>query len=156
MHKTLYHPALPGRLYQQNHVGVFVSNDHGSTWQPIHNGLPFDFGFGLALNAADPDRCYVLPLEPGGYNFRATPGAVKVYEYQGRPGRWAALGKGLPSDGAYIGVLREGMSNDTLRPCGIYFGTSTGTVFGSADEGRTWSAIAHYLPPVLSVSAAVV
>ncbi|MCW8131599.1 MAG: exo-alpha-sialidase [Planctomycetota bacterium] len=156
VHKLLMHPAKPGRVYQQNHVGVYQSDDYGDTWQPIHAGLPFDFGFGLALNPADPDACYVVPLDPEGYTFRATPGAMKVYRWNAKKKTWTALERGLPGDGACVSVLREGMANDTLDPCGVYVGTGSGTVFQSADAGRSWKAAAMHLPPVLSVSAAVV
>ena len=86
MHKLLVHPAEPGRLYQQNHVGVYRSNDHGDSWTRIDEGLPYDFGFGMALNPHDPDTCYVIPLEPEQYMFRATDGALAVYQLN-RSGR---------------------------------------------------------------------
>ena len=79
MHKLLVHPAAPGVLYQQNHVGVYHSTDHGDSWRRIDEGLPYDFGFGLALHAHDPHVCYVIPLEPQEYMFRATDGALRVY-----------------------------------------------------------------------------
>jgi len=154
VHKLLLHPAAPGRLYQQNHGGVFRSDDHGGDWKPIHRGLPFEFGFGLALHPRDPETCYVVPLDPRGGTYRATPGALRVYRRSGTG--WRALGRGLPAEGAHLSVLREGLTSDTLRPCGLYVGTGGGHVFGSRDEGRSWKSLALYLPPVLSVSAAVV
>jgi hypothetical protein len=149
----LVHPASPGRLYQQNHVGTYRSDDRGDNWTAIHEGLPFDFGFGLALDPNDAEACFTVPLEPEGYAFRATPGALRVWRWAGKG--WSAQGDGLPSE-AYVSVLREGMSSDPLRPCGVYVGTGTGQVFASADGGQRWKAIASYLPPVYSVSAAVV
>ncbi|MCC6740761.1 MAG: hypothetical protein IT452_17090 [Planctomycetia bacterium] len=157
VHKLLLHPAVPGRLYQQNHVGAYRSDDYGATWNAIHMGLPSDFGFGLALDANNPDTCFTTPLKTGtNYQFRATEGPFRVYRWNGPGKGWTGLSKGLPAEGAYLSVLREGMSADTLNPCGVYVGTGTGTVFHSADAGRSWSRLAEFLPPVLSVTAAVV
>ena len=155
MHKLLVHPAAPGVLYQQNHVGVYRSSDHGDSWQRIDAGLPYDFGFGLALNANDPHACYVIPLEPQEYMFRATDGALRVYRY-GKSGKWRKLSKGLPGKNAYLSILRQAMSSDSLNPCGIYFGTANGQVFASSDEGASWELAAEYLPPIQSVTAAVI
>lgn len=154
MHKLLLHPAAPGRLFQQNHWGVYRSDDGGDSWKRIDKGLPSEFGFGLALHPRDPDRCYVTPLEPQEGTFRASPGALAVYARRGNS--WKALRKGLPAGHAYLGVLREGMASDPLRPCGVYVGTTAGQLFASADEGRSWRAVASFLPGILSVSAAVV
>ena len=154
MHKLLLHPAAPGVVYQQNHVGVYKSENYGTTWQRIDEGLPYDFGFGLALNANDPTACYVLPLRPEEYNFRATDGALNVYRSNAKG--WKKLTRGLPRRNAYVSVLRQAMDADRLDPCGVYFGTAGGTVFASADEGATWDAAAEYLPPIYSVTAAVV
>lgn len=154
MHKLLLQPAVPGRLFQQNHWGVYRSDDHGESWKRFDRGLPNEFGFGLALHASDPDRCYVVPLEPQEGTFRVTPGTFAVYTHDGRS--WKALRRGLPSENAYLGVQREGLASDPLRPCGVYVGTTTGQLFASADEGRSWNAIASHLPPIMSVSAAVV
>jgi len=152
VHKLLLHPAEPGRLYQQNHVGTYTSADRGESWRAIHEGLPSDFGFGLALDANDPKACFVVPLQPEGYAYRATLGRMRVYRWDGR---WTAQDAGLPRD-AYLSVLREGMSYDTLKPGGVYVGTGTGQIYASRDGGRRWSAVAEYLPPVLSLSAAIV
>ncbi|MEM7264102.1 MAG: hypothetical protein AAF488_19100 [Planctomycetota bacterium] len=155
MHKLLVHPAEPGRLYQQNHVGVYRSDDHGDTWHRIDEGLPHDFGFGLALDANDPDTCYNVPLEPLGYSFRATDGEVCVYKARKRSG-WKKLNRGLPKKNAHISVLRQAMTSDAYDPCGVYFGTQGGNIFASADAGENWQSIADYLPPVYSLNVAVV
>ena len=156
VHKMLLHPA--GRLYQQNHIGVYRSDNKGDTWDRIDKGLPYEFGFGLALNPADAETCYVTPLEPEGGMYRATSGKLRVYRLRGSNGSpsWEELGNGLPSEAAYVSVLREGMSQDSLDPVGVYVGTGTGQVYASPDGGASWRAIAMHLPPVLSVSAAVV
>jgi len=158
VHKVLLHPARSGRLYQQNHIGVYRSDNNADSWERIDKGLPYDFGFGLALNPADSETCYVTPLEPQGGMYRATSGKFRVYRLRGSNGApsWEELENGLPSEGAYLSVLREGMANDTMDPCGVYVGTGTGQIFHSADAGASWRPIAAHLPPILSVSAAVV
>lgn len=154
MHKLLLHPAAPGVLYQQNHVGVYRSRDHGTSWQRIDEGLPYDFGFALAIHSSDPEACYVLPLRPEEYNFRATDGALTVY--RSKSNGWQKLTRGLPRKNAYLSVLRQAMDSDGLDPCGVYFGTAGGTVFVSSDDGATWTSAVDYLPPIYSVTAAVV
>jgi hypothetical protein len=158
VHKVLLHPGKPGRLYQQNHHGVYRSDNHADSWDRIDKGLPYEFGFGLALNPADPDTCYVAPLEPEGGMYRATSGKFRVYRLRSSNGSptWEELANGLPSENAYLSVLREGMTQDTLDPCGIYVGTGTGQIYHSSDAGASWRAIALHLPPILSVGAAVV
>jgi hypothetical protein len=158
VHKLLLHPAGSGRLYQQNHVGVYRSDDGADSWERIDKGLPYDFGFGLALNPANPETCYVTPLEPEGGFYRATPGKFRVYRFKGSNGApsWEELGNGLPSENAFLSVLREGMANDALSPCGVYVGAGSGQIFHSADAGASWRTIATNLPPILSVTAAVV
>jgi len=154
VHKLLIHPAAPGVLYQQNHVGVYRSNDYGNAWQRIDEGLPYDFGFGLAVHATDPDVCYVLPLEPQEYSFRATDGALSVYRSKKKG--WRKLTRGLPQKNAYLSILRQAVDADRLDPCGIYFGTAGGHVFASGNEGASWETAAEFLPPIYSVTAAVV
>jgi len=149
------HPAAPGVLFQQNHVGVYKTTDHGDSWQRIDEGLPYDFGFGLALNPNDEHACYVIPLQPEQYMFRATDGALRVYR-SAKGGRWRKLTKGLPAKNAWVSVLRQAMTSDTCKPCGVYFGTAGGQVFASADEGASWQLAAEYLPPIHSVTAAVI
>jgi hypothetical protein len=98
----------------------------------------------------------VIPLRPEGYAFRATDGDLSVYRPQQNGKGWKQLKKGLPQKNAYVSVLRQAMSSDSLKPCGIYFGTGGGHLFTSADEGESWMAAAEHLPPIYSVSAAVV
>ena len=154
VHKLLIHPAGSGLLYQQNHVGVYRSEDRGDTWHRIDGGLPYDFGFGLAVHSTDPSACYVLPLRPEEYSFRATSGSLAVYRSSSKG--WKKLTRGLPQKNAYISVLRQAMDADRLSPCGIYFGTASGSVFASSDDGATWQSAVDHLPPIYSVTAAVV
>ncbi len=149
------HPAAPGVLFQQNHIGVYKSTDSGDSWQRIDSGLPYDFGFGIAMHAQDANSCFVIPLEPVDYSFRATDGELAVYQY-GRSGKWRKRAKGLPRKHAHVSVLRQALTSDSLDPCGVYFGTQGGTLFASNDSGASWDTAAQYLPPIYSVTAAIV
>lgn len=137
-------------------MGVYRSDDGGDRWFRIDKGLPYDFGFGLALDPHDPETCFVVPLEPVQYAFRATDGAFRVYRLNPSGRSWKRLIHGLPQKNAYLSVLRQAMTSDPLSPCGVYVGTGGGQLFASADRGDHWSAIAEYLPPIYSVHAAVV
>jgi photosystem II stability/assembly factor-like uncharacterized protein len=150
VHKVLAHPAQPGRLWQQNHCGVYRSDDHGSSWARLEaNGLPSGFGFGLALDPADPDAAWVIP-EISGEN-RVTPdGRLGVYATRDGGASWALDAKGLP-ERAWAAVLREGMSFDAD---GVYFGTQSGFVYARPRAGDGWIEAASHLPPILSVEAA--
>ncbi len=154
VHKLVESPADPSRLYEQTHCGVYVSSDRGANWQEITEGLPSDFGFAAAAHPQDPDSFYVIPVDPG--HGRCTPGQLAVWRTQDAGQTWRALRSGLPQEDAYLGVLREGLTTDMLDRPGFYFGTSTGQVYGSADEGETWSELAAYLPSISSMEAAVV
>lgn len=155
VHKLLLHPARPDRLYQQNHCGTYRSDDRGETWTEITTGLPSDFGYALALDPADPDTLFVIPQESS--HMRASvDGRLRVYRSRDAGATWQSLERGLPQANAYVQILREGMATDTLDPCGIYFGTTSGHLFVSRDGGETWEMIAGFLPKILSVTAAVV
>jgi photosystem II stability/assembly factor-like uncharacterized protein len=148
--------ALNGRdlLYQQNHFGVYRTYDAGQNWQEISAGLPSDFGFGMAVHPHDHKTIYVIPLQGDG---RFMPeGKAAVWRSRDSGDTWTRQDKGLPQEGAFVGVLRDGMANDTLDDPGIYFGTNTGEVFCSPDAGETWNVVAGYLPPVLAVETAVI
>jgi hypothetical protein len=147
VHKLLLHPARPQRLWQQNHCGTYRSDDRGDTWERLDgNGLPSSFGFGIALDPADPDVAYVVP-EEGAEHRVTSKGRLGVYRTGDGGAGWEPWGSGLP-DNAWTGVLREGMSYDAG---GVYFGTQSGSVFASADGA--WRELATHLPPVLSVEA---
>jgi photosystem II stability/assembly factor-like uncharacterized protein len=153
VHKLVPSPADPERLFAQTHCGMFRSSDRGASWQEISDGLPSDFGFPVAAHPHDGDSVYFIPLDPG--HGRCTPGKLVVWRSRDAGDSWRPLTRGLPQEGAYLGVLREGMSMDTLDEPGLYFGTSTGQVFASTDEGESWSEIATHLPGIASVEAAV-
>ncbi|MBR9988830.1 MAG: hypothetical protein KFH98_03685 [Gemmatimonadetes bacterium] len=152
VHQLLLHPARPDRLYQQNHCGVYRSDDRGDNWIEITDGLPSEFGYALALDPADADVAFVIPETSS--HMRATiAGKLRVYRTADAGATWEPLTNGLPQEHAYVSILREGMCNDAGSPVGVYFGTSSGHLFGSADAGDSWTLIAGYLPRILSVTA---
>ena len=154
VHRVRRAAAQPERLFLQFHGGVYRSDDAGESWSEIGNGLPSDFGFPLAVDPADPDSAYVIPLTAD--MDRVTPDArVRVYETRDGGATWSARGDGLPQEHAYLTVLREAFDSVGQGPTlELYFGATSGDVFGSGDAGASWSTVATRLPPVLSVAAA--
>jgi photosystem II stability/assembly factor-like uncharacterized protein len=155
VHKLVRSPTDGNRFFQQNHVGMHRSDDGGNTWTEITEGLPTEFGFAAAVHPHDKDTFFVVPLDPG--HGRTMPdGKAAVWRTRDAGSSWQRLGDGLPQDDAYVGVLREGMAIDADDAPGLYFGTSTGQVFASLDEGDSWTEIASYLPAISSVEVAQV
>ena len=156
VHNIAVAAGKPERLYQQNHCGMYRSDDGGRQWHSIEAGLPSSFGFPALAHPRDPDTLYLVPLN-GDIAGRYVPdGAAAVWRTRDGGETWHALREGLPQHNAFFGVLRQAMATDGLEPAGIYAGTNTGTLFASIDEGETWTDIAHHLPPILSVETMVV
>jgi photosystem II stability/assembly factor-like uncharacterized protein len=145
----------PDRWYQQNHVGMWRSDDGGTNWTEITEGLPSEFGFAAAAHPHDAETFYVIPVD-GGHGRTMHEGKAAVWRTRDGGSSWQDMRKGLPQENAHLGVLRQAMTTDRHDAPGVYFGTSTGQVFASADEGETWSEIASYLPSISSVDVAII
>jgi photosystem II stability/assembly factor-like uncharacterized protein len=153
VHRMAMHRSRPGVLFMQLHSGggAFRTDDAGDSWQEVKGNLPTDFGFPIDVHAHEPDTVYAIPMDP---NIRVPPeGKLRVYRSRTGGHEWEALTKGLPQENCYVNVLREAMAVDSLDDCGVYFGTTGGQVYVSADGGDSWSAIVRDLPAVLSVEA---
>lgn len=154
VHRIGMHAARPGVLFMQKHWDVMRSDDAGDSWREVSGNLPTDFGFALGVHAHEPDTFYVVPIKSDSEHFPLE-GKLRVYRTRAGGNEWEPLTKGLPQSDCYVNVLRGAMSVDTLDPCGVYFGTTGGQVYASADSGDTWTAAVRDLPAVLSVEAQV-
>ena len=151
VHHVVRAPGESHLLYQQNHHGVWRSEDGGLGWRNITDGLPSTFGFPLRVHPRDPGTIWTLPLN-GDMEGRFPPeAAAAVWRSRDGGETWEAMRNGLPQESCFFTVLRQAMGGDTEEPAGVYFGTNTGSVFASRDEGETWDEIARHLPTVLSV-----
>jgi photosystem II stability/assembly factor-like uncharacterized protein len=150
VHHVAMHPSRPEKLYMQKHWDVMSSGNAGDQWQKISGNLPTDFGFVIDVHAHDPETIYVVPIKSDSEHFPLD-GALRVYRSKSGGNEWEPLTKGLPQSNCYVNVLRDAMAVDSLDKCGVYFGTTGGQVYCSADAGDTWSPIVQNLPGVLSV-----
>jgi photosystem II stability/assembly factor-like uncharacterized protein len=156
VHCIVMAPGRPDRLYQQNHCGMYRSDDGGRRWDSIEAGLPSAFGFPAAAHPRDPETLYLLPLN-GDIAGRYVPeGKTAVWRTRDGGETWRDLREGLPQQNAFLGVLRQAMAVDRCEPAGVYFGTSSGALYASADEGESWTCIAQHLPAISSVETLVV
>ena len=154
VHCLVRAPGMPERLYQQNHCGMYRSDDGGRAWHSIEAGLPSSFGFPAAVHPRDPDTLYLVPLN-GDVGRYVPDGRPAVWRTRDGGAAWQALRAGLPQQDAFLCILRQALATDRLEPAGVYFGTNTGALFASADEGEHWPCIAQHLPPILSVETLV-
>jgi hypothetical protein len=151
VHNVALAPGGSNRLYQQNHYGMYRSDDGGASWRSIEEGLPSSFGFPVAAHPRDPDALFLFPLN-GDTKGRYPPDArAAVWRSRDGGARWIDRREGLPQSGAYFGVMRQALATDALDPAGVYFGTSHGSVYASRDEGESWACIARDLPAISSV-----
>lgn len=150
VHRIAMHPSRPDVLFMQKHWDVLRSDDGGGSWREISGNLPSDFGFPIAVHAYEPNTVYVVPIKSDSEHYPPE-GKLRVYRSRSGGDEWEALTKGLPQQDCYVNILRDAMAVDSLDPCGIYFGTTGGQVYGSPDGGDSWTPIVRDLPAVLSV-----
>ena len=150
VHRIAMHPSRPDVLYMQKHWDVMRSDDAGESWYEVSGNLPTDFGFPIDVHAHEPETIYVVPIKSDSEHFPID-GQLRVYRSRTGGNEWEPLTNGLPQRDCYVNVLREAMAVDALDSCGIYFGTTGGQVYASADSGDTWAPIVRDLPGVLSV-----
>ncbi|HJW89772.1 MAG TPA: hypothetical protein VJ436_03930 [Anaerolineales bacterium] len=154
VHNIAMHPSRPQVLFMQKHWDVMRSDDSGESWYEISGNLPTDFGFPIAVHAHEPETIYVVPIKSDQEHYPPE-GKLRVYRSRTGGNEWEALTDGLPQKDCYVNVLRSAMAVDSLDPCGIYFGTTGGQVYASADSGDRWTPIVRDLPAVLSVEVQV-
>jgi photosystem II stability/assembly factor-like uncharacterized protein len=155
VHHMAMHPSRPGVLFMQKHWDVLRSDDAGDQWKEVNGNLPDDsgkrgFGFVIDVHAHEPETIYVVPIKSDSQHFPHE-GKLRVYRSRTGGNDWEPLTKGLPQSDCYVNVLRDAMAVDSLDSCGVYFGTTGGQVYASADAGDSWMPIVRDLPAVLSV-----
>ena len=150
VHRIGMHRSRPNVLFMQKHWDVMRSDNAGDLWTEVSGNLPTDFGFALDVHAHEPETIYVVPIKSDSEHYPPE-GKLRVYRSRTGGNEWEPLSNGLPQENCYVNILRDAMAVDALDPCGIYFGTTGGQVYGSANSGDRWNAIVRDLPPVLSV-----
>ena len=150
VHHVAMHTSRPQVLFMQKHWDVMRSDDAGENWHEVSGNLPTDFGFVIDVHAHEPETVFVVPIKSDSEHY-VPDGKLRVFRSKTGGNEWQALEKGLPQKDCYVNVLRDAMAVDSLDECGVYFGTSGGQVYGSADAGDSWTPIVRDLPAVLSV-----
>jgi len=155
VHHMAMHSSRPGVLFMQKHWDVLRSDNAGDLWKEVNGNLPDDagkrgFGFVIDVHAHEPETIYVVPIKSDSQHFPHE-GKLRVYRSKTGGNEWEPLTKGLPQRDCYVNVLRDAMTVDSLDSCGVYFGTTGGQVYASADAGDSWMPIVRDLPAVLSV-----
>jgi photosystem II stability/assembly factor-like uncharacterized protein len=156
VHCLVMAPGMPNRLYQQNHCGMYRSDDGGRNWISVEAGLPSSFGFPAAVHPRDPNTLFLVPLN-GDTAGRFVPDArAAVWRTRDGGRTWSDQREGMPQENAFFGVLRQALATDSLDPAGVYYGTGSGSLYVSADEGDSWACIAQHLPVISSVETLVI
>jgi photosystem II stability/assembly factor-like uncharacterized protein len=150
VHRIAMHSSRPHVLFMQKHWDVMRSDNAGDSWHEVSGNLPTDFGFPIDVHAHEPDTVYVVPIKSDSEHYPPE-GKLRVYRSRTGGNEWEPLTHGLPQRDCYVNILRDAMAVDSLDPCGVYFGTTGGQVYGSPDGGESWSPIVSHLPAVLSV-----
>jgi hypothetical protein len=168
VHHIARHPSRPNVLFMQKHWNVLRSDNSGDSWQDVSGNLPGEqmvypmkdrepvkadlkgFGFVIDVHAHEPETIYVVPIKSDAQHFPPD-GKLRVFRSRTAGNEWEPLSKGLPQKDCYVNVLRDAMAVDSLDKCGVYFGTTGGQVYASADAGESWAPIVRDLPAVLSV-----
>ena len=150
VHHIAMNPSRPGVLFMQKHWDVMRSDDAGENWKEVSGNLPTDFGFVIDVHAHEPETIYVVPIQSDSLHY-VHDGKLRVYRSRSGGNEWEPLTKGLPQNNCFVNVLRDAMAVDSLDKCGIYFGTTGGQVYCSADAGDSWNPIVRDLPAVLSI-----
>jgi photosystem II stability/assembly factor-like uncharacterized protein len=150
VHNLAMHPSRPDVLFMQKHWDVMRSDNAGDSWVEVSGNLPTDFGFVIDVHAHEPETIYVVPITSDQFHYPPD-GRLQVYRSRSGGNEWEGLGNGLPEKDCYVNVLRDAMAVDQLDSCGVYFGTTGGQVYCSADAGDTWAPIVRDLPAVMSV-----
>jgi len=150
VHRIALHRSRPDVLFMQKHWDVMRSDDGGESWREVSGDLPSDFGFPIDVHAHEPETIYVVPIKSDSEHYPPE-GKLRVYRSRTGGNEWEALTNGLPQSNCYVNVLRDAMAVDSLDPCGVYFGTTGGQVYGSANSGDSWAPIVRDLPSVVSV-----
>lgn len=150
VHRIAMHPSRPNVLFMQKHWDIMRSDDAGESWREVSGNLPTDFGFPIGVHPHEPETIYVVPIKSDSEHFPPE-GKLRVYRSRTGGNEWEALTNGLPQRDCYVNVLRGALAVDSLDPGGVYFGTTGGQVYASADAGDSWTPIVRDLPAVLSV-----
>ena len=151
-------PSNPDRLYQQNHCGIYRIDRPSDTWVRIGKKMPKrvgDIGFPMVVHPRDADVAWVFPMDGTSVWPRTSPdGKPAVYTTRNAGKTWQRLDAGLPEDNAWWTVKRQAMTGDNRDPVGLYFGTTSGELWMSRNEGGKWTRIAEHLPEIYAVEAA--
>ena len=150
VHHLASHPSRPDVVFMQKHWDVMRSDDGGESWTEVSGDLPTDFGFTIDVHAHEPETVYVVPITSDSEHYPPE-GRLRVFRSRVGGNEWEPLTAGLPQENCYVNVLRDAMAVDSLDPCGVYFGTTGGQVYASANAGDRWAPIVRDLPAVLSV-----